>query len=158
MKYIPNEGLEYSDSFEHKVAKSINRFIRVLHVLFSIALIITVILTLIIFAADIYNIFLNGNLSTGTIHALGSLLVLWTLSELLHSEVRHLMGERIQVSIFIEVAIAAFVRKLLVVSTEGVALADAGIYLVSLLVLAVVYWILHSQNKVRNTDIYNKLP
>ncbi len=138
--------LEASNQFEISIAKYINHFIRALHVLFSIALMITVILTLVIFSTDIYQIFFNGNLATGTIHALGSLLVLWTLSELLHSEVRSLMGERIQVSIFIEVAIAAFVRKLLVISTEGVPLMDASVYLVSLLVLGIVYWILHTQN------------
>ena len=149
MTHIPNEEVVCNDSFECSVAKYINRFIRVLNVVFSIALMITVILTLIIFASDIYTIYLTGNLSTGTIHALGALLVLWTLSELLHSEVRHLMGERIQVSIFIEVAIAAFVRKLLVVSTEGVSLSDASIYLVSLVVLGFVYWIFQNHKKVK---------
>jgi uncharacterized membrane protein (DUF373 family) len=151
-----NSPLEQSNTFENTIAKYINHFIRALHVLFSIALMITVVLTVIIFGTDIYQIFLNGNLSTGTIHALGSLLVLWTLSELLHSEVRSLMGERMQVSIFIEVAIAAFVRKLLVISTEGVALADASIYLISLLVLGIVYWILHTPNK--SNKISSKTP
>ena len=149
MNFNKNQ-LEESHQFEMTIAKYINHFIRALHVLFSIALMITVILTLIIFATDIYQIFFNGNLATGTIHALGSLLVLWTLSELLHSEVRSLMGERIQVSIFIEVAIAAFVRKLLVISTEGVPLMDASVYLVSLLVLGIVYWILHTPNSTKN--------
>lgn len=149
---LPNQLPENSNNFELFIAKYINHFIRTLHVMFSMALIITVVLTLIIFAADIYQIFLSGNLATGTIHALGSLLVLWTLSELLHSEVRSLMGERIQVSIFIEVAIAAFVRKLLVISTEGVPLMDASIYLVSLLVLGIVYWILHTPNKPQKSN------
>ena len=149
MNFNKNQ-LKESHQFEMIIAKYINHFIRALHVLFSIALMITVILTLVIFATDIYQIFFHGNLATGTIQALGSLLVLWTLSELLHSEVRSLMGERIQVSIFIEVAIAAFVRKLLVISTEGVPLVDASVYLVSLLVLGIVYWILHTPNSTKN--------
>lgn len=151
-----NSQLEQNNTFETTIANYINHFIRALHVLFSIALMITVVLTLVIFSADIYQIFLSGNISTGTIQALGSLLVLWTLSELLHSEVRSLMGERIQVSIFIEVAIAAFVRKLLVISTEGVPLMDASIYLVSLLVLGIVYWILHTPNKPKKSN--NNMP
>lgn len=57
------------------------------------------------------------------------------------------MGERIQVTVFIEVAIAAFVRKLLVASTEGVTLEGASVYLISLLVLSIVYGILHVKCK-----------
>lgn len=143
MNNLPNH------QFENTIAHYVTYFIRVLHILFSLALMITVILSLIVFFVDIYHIFLNGNLTEGTIHALGSLLLLWTLSELLHSEVRSLKGERIQVSIFIEVAIAAFVRKLLVISTEGATLATAASYLASLLVLGAVYWILHNKNKVK---------
>lgn len=140
--------------FETKIAHYVTYFIRVLHILFSIALMITVVLTLIVFTLDIYHIFLTGNLAEGTIHALGSLLVLWTLSELLHSEVRSLKGERIQASIFIEVAIAAFVRKLLVISTEGTNLEGAAIYLASLLVLGIVYWILHNKNKIKRQQAF----
>ena len=67
---------------------------------------------------------------------------MWTLSELIQSEIRHLQGERIKVTIFIEVAIAAMVRKLLINATEGITLEAGSIYLASLLVLGVVYWFL----------------
>ena len=138
---------ENKNIFEAMIARYVNQFIRIMHVVFSLALVITVALTMFVFAQDIYHIFVSGNLVEGTVHALGSLLVLWTLSELLHSESRALIGERIQVTVFIEVAIAAFVRKLLVASTEGVTLEGAAVYLVSLLVLSIVYGILHVKCK-----------
>lgn len=133
------------DRFEMKIAYYLKRFMRLLHVVFGIALVITVFMTLFIFMTDIYHIFDTGNLTTGTIHALGSLLILWTLSELLNSEIRYLRGEKIQVTVFIEVAIAAFVRKLLIVSTEGISLQDGSIYIVSLLILGIVYWLLQNR-------------
>ena len=106
-------------------------------------------MTLVICFTDFYSIFTTGNVSTGTIHALGALLILWTLSELLNSEIRHLKGEPIRVTLFIEVAIAAMVRKLLILSSEGISLQDGSMYLASLLVLGLVYWLLQPRMQHR---------
>ena len=132
-------ALKCDSSFECKIATIMLHFTRLLNVFFCICLSITVIMTLIIFFTDIYNIIISGNFATGTIHALGALLILWTLSELLSSEIRHLHGEPIKVSLFVEVAIAALVRKLLIFSTEGISLQEGSIYLASLLVLGIVF-------------------
>ncbi|MDR3561506.1 MAG: phosphate-starvation-inducible PsiE family protein [Negativicutes bacterium] len=131
--------------FECKVADYLRRFTRWLHVFFSIALATTVIMSLFVFFNDVAHAYISGNVGSGTIHALGSLLILWTLSELLNSEIRHLRGEKIKVTIFIEVAVAALVRKLLVISTEGASLTDSSVYLASLLVLGIVYWLLQTK-------------
>lgn len=137
------ENTETCDNqFECTIADYMRRFTRLLHVFFSLALVITVIMSLIVFFNDVAAAFTSGYFNTATIHALGSLLILWTLSELLHSEIRHLRGEKIQVTIFIEVAVAALVRKLLILTTEGAALIDSALYLASLLVLGIVYWLL----------------
>lgn len=140
--------IDCNNAFECMVANQMKRFTRFLHLFFCLALAITVIMTLVIFFSDIYSIFTTGNIVTGTIHALGALLILWTLSELLNSEIRHLQGEPIKVTLFIEVAIAAMVRKLLIHSSEGLSLESGGIYLASLLVLGLVYWLLsHRSSK-----------
>ena len=131
---------ETNNTFECKVADIMKKFTRLLHVFFCVALVITVVMTLTIFFSDIYSIFKTGNLTSGTIHALGALLILWTLSELLHSEIRHLIGEKIKVTLFVEVAIAAMVRKLLILSSEGISLQDGSLYLASLLILGIVHW------------------
>lgn len=137
-----DKNLSCDNSFECLVADYMKRFTRFLHIFFCIALAMTVIATLVIFFSDIYTIFKTGNIASGTIHALGALLILWTLSELIHSEIRHLQGERIKVTVFVEVAIAAMIRKLLINATEGMSLESGSIYLASLLVLGVVYWFL----------------
>lgn len=136
-----------NNSFEYKIANQMKRFTRILHLFFCSALIITVLMTLVIFFTDFYSIFTTGDVSSGTIHALGALLILWTLSELLNSEIRHLQGERIKVALFVEVAIAAMVRKLLIHSTEGISLQDGSMYLASLLVLGLVYWLLQPRTQ-----------
>lgn len=136
-------------NFERKIANQMKRFTHLLHLFFCLALIITVLMTLVIFFTDFYSIFTTGNVSTGTIHALGALLILWTLSELLNSEIRHLKGEPIRVTLFIEVAIAAMVRKLLILSSEGISLQDGSMYLASLLVLGLVYWLLQPRMQHR---------
>lgn len=136
-------------NFERKIAYQMKRFTHFLHLFFCLALIITVLMTLVICFTDFYSIFTTGNVSTGTIHALGALLILWTLSELLNSEIRHLKGEPIRVTLFIEVAIAAMVRKLLILSSEGISLQDGSMYLASLLVLGLVYWLLQPKTQHR---------
>ena len=136
------KNLSCDTNFECRVAEYMKRFTRFLHIFFCIALAMTVIATLVIFFSDIYTIFTPGKIASGTIHALGALLILWTLSELIHSEIRHLQGERIKVTVFVEVAIAAMIRKLLINASEGMSLESGSIYLASLLVLGVVYWFL----------------
>jgi uncharacterized membrane protein (DUF373 family) len=143
---VTEEGMNIcNNQFECTVADYLRRFTRLLHVFFSIALATTVVMSLVVFFNDVANAFISGNLGSATVHALGSLLILWTLSELLHSEIRHLRGEKIKVTIFIEVAVAALVRKLLVISTEGATLIDSSTYLASLLVLGIVYWLLQTR-------------
>lgn len=131
-----------TESFECKVANQMRRFTRFLHVFFCLALMTTVFLTMGLFFIDIFKMTKSGDIADGMIHVLGDLLLLWTLAELLAAEIRCLRGESIKVTVFIEVAIAAMVRKLLILTSEGISLQDGSIYLASLLVLGVVYWFL----------------
>ncbi len=127
------------------VAHYMKRFTILLHLFFCIALVITVIMSLYIFFSEVFHVFTSGYIARGTIQSLGSLLILWTLSELLNSEIRHLQGEKVKATIFIEVAIAAIVRKLLILSSEGLTLQDGSIFLASLLVLGAVHWFLQTR-------------
>ncbi|MDU2065182.1 MAG: phosphate-starvation-inducible PsiE family protein [Sporomusaceae bacterium] len=144
--FEPANCQENSNHFECLVANYMKRFTLLLHMFFCLALVITVIIALYMFFSEISNIFGGGDLSTAAIHSLGSLLILWTLSELLNSEIRHLRGEKIKTTIFIEVAIAAIVRKLLILSSEGLTLQDGSIFLATLLVLGIVHWCLQSRS------------
>ncbi|MEO2069283.1 MAG: protoglobin domain-containing protein [Desulfurobacteriaceae bacterium] len=70
-----------------------------------------------LFAMDISHIF-HGNLAHGLIAALGDLLILWTVLELLNSEIKFMLGGELAVSAFVSVALAATIREALVASLE----------------------------------------
>jgi len=70
-----------------------------------------------LFGIDISHVF-HGDLSHGLIAALGDLLILWTVLELLNSEIKFMLGGELAVSAFVSVALAATIREALVVSLE----------------------------------------
>lgn len=68
--------------------------------------------------SDVYHA-LTKDLQNGVIKALGSLLILWMMIELLHTQVDVLRGGKFHVRIFLELALVAFIRKLFVASVEA---------------------------------------
>jgi uncharacterized membrane protein (DUF373 family) len=69
-------------------------------------------------ASDVYHAF-SSELQYGVIKALGSLLILWMMIELLHTQVDVLRGGKFHIRIFLELALVAFIRKLFVGSVEA---------------------------------------
>jgi uncharacterized membrane protein (DUF373 family) len=94
-----------------------------------------------LFATDVFSAF-SGNLESGVIKALGSLLILWMLIELLHTEVELLRGEKFQVKVFVEIALVAFIRKLFVASLEKQDPITFALLLGSLLSLGLVFFLM----------------
>lgn len=92
-------------------------------------------------ATDILSAFYE-TLETGVIKALGSLLILWVLIELLHTQVEHLRSGRFRVQVFVELALVAFIRKLFIAAIEDTEPVTFGLVLASLLILGVVYHML----------------
>jgi len=70
-----------------------------------------------LFGMDIAHFF-HGDLAHGLIAAMGDLLILWTVLELLNSEIKFMLGGELAVSAFVSVALAATIREALVVSLE----------------------------------------
>ncbi len=70
-----------------------------------------------LFAKDILHFF-HGDLAHGLIAAMGDLLILWTVLELLNSEIKFMLGGELAVSAFVSVALAATIREALVISLE----------------------------------------
>ncbi len=77
--------------------------------------------------------------SEGIGTVLGSLLIIWVLLELLEMQFENLKGAKIETSVFVMVALVAFIRKLLVASlkTDKVELAY---FLGAVVILSVVYF------------------
>jgi uncharacterized membrane protein (DUF373 family) len=96
-----------------------------------------------LFAYDIY-LLLAGEVSIeeGILKVLGSLLILWAVSELMEEEVRHLRGEGFAIAAFLGLAIAAMIRKILITSLSGDKMIELLSYGGSLLALGIVYWVI----------------
>ncbi|MEO2082440.1 MAG: protoglobin domain-containing protein [Desulfurobacteriaceae bacterium] len=94
-----------------------------------------------LFVSDIMHFF-HGDLAHGLIAALGDLLILWTVLELLNSEIKFMLGGELAVSAFVSVALAATIREALVVSLEHNKPVEFKLGIgVLILILGVVYGI-----------------
>ena len=89
---------------------------------------------------DIYYA-LATNLDNGIIKALGSLLILWMMIELLHTQVDVLRGGKFHVRVFLELALVAFIRKLFVASIEYKEPVTFGLFLGGILVLGIILFL-----------------
>jgi uncharacterized membrane protein (DUF373 family) len=85
---------------------------------------------------------LQETLETGVIKALGSLLILWMMIELLHTQVEHLRGGRFRVQVFVELALVAFIRKLFVAAIDEKEALTFALLIGGLLVLGVIFYLL----------------
>ncbi len=81
---------------------------------------------------------LNKDLEHGVVKALGSVLVLWMMIELIHAQVEHLRGGRFSVVVFVELAMVAFIRKVFVASIEPKDPMTYALLLGGLLVLGTI--------------------
>jgi len=97
---------------------------------------------------DVVLVFTTG-LERGVIKALGSLLILWMMIELLHTQVEHLRGGRLHVRIFVELALVAFIRKLFVASIEEKDAITFGLLIGGLFVLGILLYLLAKAENTR---------
>ncbi|MFW5931102.1 MAG: phosphate-starvation-inducible PsiE family protein, partial [Desulfosalsimonas sp.] len=84
----------------------------------------------------------TSNVEQGVIRALGSLLILWMMVELLHAQIEQLKGGAFHVSLFVDLALVAFIRKLFVASLEDKDPLSFGLLIGAILVLGLVYYLL----------------
>lgn len=90
---------------------------------------------------------LTDNLENGVIKALGSILILWMMMELLHTQVEQLKGGKFHVRIFVDLALVAFIRKVFVASLDEKDAVSFGLLLGGLLVLGVIYFLIGRSEK-----------
>jgi uncharacterized membrane protein (DUF373 family) len=118
------------------------RFTHGLNLVLALALAIVSLEVIWLFARDVTNVFRGDNLETSVVTALGSLLIIWMMIELLGTEVEHLRGKKIPIKIFIGIVIVAFIRKVLIGSLQHATLTEYGTKVGTLFILALVYWLI----------------
>ncbi len=96
-----------------------------------------------LFFYDVY-LLVTGKvgMEEGILMVLGSLLILWALSELMEEEVRHLRGEGFAIAAFLSLAMAALIRKILVASLAEDKVYELLSYGALVLALGIVYWLI----------------
>ncbi len=130
-----------ADPLEKKVIKFTKRFAFSMEVVILAGLMVLGLVVVGLFSFDVTHFF-HGDLSHGLISALGDLLILWTILELLNSEIKFMMGGELAVSAFVSVALAATIREALVMSLEHgqPVMMKLGIGIL-ILILGIVYGI-----------------
>ncbi len=83
------------------------------HLVISLALVSATLLITAVFFRDIYLAVQGHSLIKSFLHALGVLLLLWTMVELISTEVHHLQGGAVDVAVFVEVALVVVVREVI---------------------------------------------
>lgn len=94
-----------------------------------------------LFITEIYQLTMGG-FETGILSALGTLLIIWIMIELMGTEIKYLKGERFHIEVFVSVALVAFIRELLIASIAGESLVKLAVFLAAVLVLGVVYFLI----------------
>jgi len=117
------------------------RFTHGLNLVLGIALAIVSLEVIWLFAHDVSNTFRSTDLENSVVTALGSLLIIWMMIELLGTEVEHLRGKKIPIKIFIGIVLVAFIRKVLIGSLQHGTVVDYATKVGTLLILALVYWL-----------------
>ncbi|GJL77675.1 MAG: heme-binding sensor globin domain-containing protein [Nitrospinaceae bacterium] len=114
--------------------------------LLAIALVMVAFFAIGLFGYDVYLLFSGKEeIEKGILTILGSLLILWAAIELIHEEMKHLRGGKFALEAFIALAIAALIRKILILSLSPAQTMDVVLYGALVLCLAIAYWLIVHQ-------------
>jgi len=122
------------------------------HILIGLALAIAVLMFTWLFFVDVREAASAHNLVHGFLNALGTLMLLWSISALITAEIRYLRGSNLEVEAFIEVAMIVVLRKLIVMPVEdGVLIpADVTMWVGAGLMLGIMYFIVRWSNNLKS--------
>lgn len=101
-----------------------------------------------LFVRDIMYIF-NGDVEKGILSALGALLILWMMIELLDNEIKNLKGGSFNILVFVGVIIVAIVREILISTLRHDDLKTQAFLTITLLVLGLVYFLVSKAQKCK---------
>ncbi len=148
--YVEEEVRGYSPVY--KVKGKIVRFGEVFSQITSVFLISGLILltgaVIFLCGRDIYEIF-TGKLEHTIITALGSVLILWVMLELINTEIAHLRGGKFKISVFVGVALVTTIREVMIATLKHDSLEFIGALVISVLVIGIIYWLVKKTEEDR---------
>jgi uncharacterized membrane protein (DUF373 family) len=137
------------------------------HIVIGLALATSVLLFTWLFFIDVRNVSFNLNYVQGFLYALGTLMLLWSISALISAEIRYLMGGRLLVETFVEVALVLFLRKIILLPAQDAmpTAAETAMWIGGALVLCLIYLVMRwadnntdRKGQVRQSDIEVEKP
>jgi uncharacterized membrane protein (DUF373 family)/hemoglobin-like flavoprotein len=137
-----------SHRLESKLISATERFVYGLNLILVLALVGVSLSVVGLFFWEIMHVF-AGNIEKGILSALGTLLILWMMIELLDSEIKTLKGGRFNILVFVGVVIVAIIREILISTLRRDPLETQVFLAGTLLILGVVYYLVAKSQQVR---------
>lgn len=129
-----------SKRFESLLVRATERFTYGLNLILVLALVGVSLSVVGLFFWEILHVF-DGRVEKGIMSALGTLLILWMMIELMDNEIKSLKGGRFNIQVFIGVVIIAIIREILISTLRHDPLETQAFLAGTLLVLGVVYYL-----------------
>ena len=119
------------------------------HITIGLALAVSVVMFTWLFFLDVRIAFAANNLVHGFLNALGTLMLLWSISALISAEIRYLRGHKLLVETFVEVVLVMFLRKLIVLPVQDATptYEEIAIWLAGAFVMGLVYILIRLADK-----------
>ena len=124
------------------------------HIVISLALAISVLMFTWLFFVDVKDAAYAHNLVHGFLHALGTLMLLWSISALISAEIRYLRGSKLLVETFIEVVLVLFLRKLIVMPVQDASptIEEVGMWVGGAFFIGLIYVLVRWGQKQPSDD------
>lgn len=140
--YIEEEIRTYSPVY--KVRSGLitfsERFSQTTNLLLVLALIGLTVGVVWLFAQDVMHLF-TGDVERGIISALGSMLLLWLMIDLMNTEIAHLKGGKFHTSVFVGVALVTMIRETMIATLKHEQPESIYYLIAAILVIGCVFWI-----------------
>jgi len=119
------------------------------HIVIGLALATSVVMFTWLFFNDVKEAAYAHNLVHGFLHALGTLMLLWSVSALISAEIRYLNGSKLLVETFIEVVLVLFLRKLIVMPVQDASptIEEVSMWVGGTFVLGITYVLIRWSQK-----------
>ncbi len=129
-----------SHQLESKLIQAAERFTYGLNLVLVLALAGVSLAVVGLFVWDIVQIF-TGSVEKAILGALGNLLIIWMMIELMANEIKNLKGGRFNILVFIGVIIVALIREILITTLRHDPLETQVFLSGTLLIMGVVYFL-----------------
>lgn len=136
--------------FESGLVRLADRLVHGLNPILMIGILVVAMGVAALLGYDIVFAF-SDNLEVGIIKALGSLLILWMMIELLNTQVKHLRRGKFEILVFIELAAVVFIRKIFVANIRRTDPMNFGLLWGGLVALGVIFYFVSKSENLRKS-------